>query len=177
MMRMMAGSISSFASGAASIQTPSARELGPSLDLKPRTSSGVGLLDDHDVNILIGITSMLLVLCIIAVGGRLLARRISKVQLEADDYLVVIALVNSSPILWILPFMLICPSSVSSYCTLYRTIYAYERHSYPRKDKIGSLISTIVAAFGKEFSQAKVKSMTQVGLKEYSAYSRFRKFG
>ena len=121
MMKMIASQTSSVASGAASIRSPS-------LDLKPRTSPGVGLLDDHDVNILIGITSMLLVLCIMAVGGRLLARRMSKVHLEADDYLVVIALVNSSPILWILSFVLICPSPVSSDCSLHRTIHAYEHH-------------------------------------------------
>lgn len=97
--KMTASPISSVAYGAASIRSPLARGLGPSLELKPRASSSVGLLDDHDVDILIGITSMLLVLCIIAVGGRLLSRRMSRVHLEADDYLVVIALVSSSPIL------------------------------------------------------------------------------
>lgn len=99
--KMTASTISSVASGDTSIRSPLARGLRPSIELKPRASPGVGLLDDHDVNILIGITSMLLVLCIIAVGGRLLARRMSKVHLEADDYLVVIALVSSSPILWV----------------------------------------------------------------------------
>lgn len=99
MMKMTAVLISSVAYGAALIRSLLARELGPSLDLKPRTSSGVGLLDDHAVDVLIGVTSMLLVLCIIAVGGRLLAIRMSKGHLEADDYLVVIALVSSSPIL------------------------------------------------------------------------------
>lgn len=125
MMKMAASQISPAASGAASIRSPS-------LDLKPRTSPEVGLLDDHEVNILIGITSMLLVLCTMAVGGRLLARRMSKVHLEADDYLVVIALVNSSPILWILPFVLICPLPVSSNCAIHRTIHAYEA-SFPMK--------------------------------------------
>lgn len=119
MMRMIAAPISSIAYGAASIRSRLARELGPSLDLKPRTSSGVGVLDDHAVNILIGVTSMLLVLCIVAVGGRLLARRMSKVSLEADDYLVVVALVSSSSILRIFPFVLIYFSPVSCDCALY----------------------------------------------------------
>lgn len=126
MMEMTANPILSVASRAASIRSPLARGLGPSLELKPRASSRAGLLDDHDVNILIGITSMLLVLCITAVGGRLLARRMSKVHLEADDYLVVVALVDSSPILWAFQFVLTCLSSVSSDCTLYRTVYVYE---------------------------------------------------
>lgn len=105
----------------------SASTLGSSPELKRRKSSGSGLLDDHATNILIGVTSMLLVLCIVAVGGRLLARRMSKVKLEADDYLVVIALVSSFPILRIAPFVLIYVSSVSSDCALYRTIYAYRK--------------------------------------------------
>ena len=58
------------------------------------------LLDDDAVEILIGITSMLLALCTVAVGGRLLARRVSRVQLEADDYLVIIALVSLFPLAW-----------------------------------------------------------------------------
>ena len=93
MVKMTTFPILSVASGAALIRSRPARELGPSPDLKPRTSSGMGLLDDHAVNTLIGVTSMLLVLCIIAVGGRLLARRMSKKHLEADDYLAVVALV------------------------------------------------------------------------------------
>ena len=46
--------------------------------------------------ILVGITCMLLVLCIAAVGGRLAARRMSMVGLERDDYVVLIALVNTA---------------------------------------------------------------------------------
>ena len=77
-------------------RTPLAGGLGSSPNLKPRTSSQANLLVDDDVNTLIGVTSMLLALCILAVGGRLLARRMSKVELEADDYLIMIALVRSS---------------------------------------------------------------------------------
>ena len=39
---------------------------------------------------------MLLTLCLAAVGGRLLARRIVKASLEADDYLAVGALVGKT---------------------------------------------------------------------------------
>ncbi|KAL2053800.1 hypothetical protein ABVK25_005729 [Lepraria finkii] len=44
-------------------------------------------------DVLIGVTCMLLTLCLAAVGGRLLARRMVKASLEADDYLAVGALV------------------------------------------------------------------------------------
>ena len=46
--------------------------------------------------LLIGITCMLLVLCTTVVSGRLVARRMAKVTLEADDYLVIVALVGCS---------------------------------------------------------------------------------
>lgn len=51
-------------------------------------------MNSDDGDILIGIACMLLVLCMAAVGGRLLARRISKLRLEADDYLALVALVS-----------------------------------------------------------------------------------
>ena len=44
--------------------------------------------------ILIGVPCMLLVLCALAVGGRLLARRMARVSLEADDWITVFALVS-----------------------------------------------------------------------------------
>lgn len=43
---------------------------------------------------LIGVTCMLLVLSLAAVAGRLVARRISRVRLEADDWICVAALVS-----------------------------------------------------------------------------------
>jgi hypothetical protein len=51
-------------------------------------------MNDDAANVLIGVTCMLLVLCIAAVGGRILARRMSKVRLGADDYLALVALVS-----------------------------------------------------------------------------------
>lgn len=60
--------------------------------MPPKGSSHV--LTDLQVHILIGMTSMLLVLCLAAVGGRLVARRISRIQLEADDWTCVMALVS-----------------------------------------------------------------------------------
>lgn len=51
-------------------------------------------MDDDAANVLIGVTCMLLVLCIAVVGGRLLGRRMSKVRLGADDYLALVALVS-----------------------------------------------------------------------------------
>lgn len=44
--------------------------------------------------ILIGVTCMLLVLCIAATSARFLARRITRAPLAADDYLVLAALVR-----------------------------------------------------------------------------------
>lgn len=52
------------------------------------------LMSDEDGDIVIGITCMLLVLCTMAVVARILARRISKLRLEADDYLALIGLVS-----------------------------------------------------------------------------------
>ena len=45
--------------------------------------------------ILIGFTCMFLVLCVICVAGRLLARHKVRVGLEADDHLAIIALVSN----------------------------------------------------------------------------------
>ena len=47
-------------------------------------------------DVLIGVTCMFLTLCLAAVGGRLLARRMVKASLEADDYLTVGALVGKN---------------------------------------------------------------------------------
>ena len=44
--------------------------------------------------IIIGVPCILLVLCTAAVAGRLTARRMSKVALEADDFMAIIALVH-----------------------------------------------------------------------------------
>ena len=49
-------------------------------------------------DVLIGVTCMLLTLCLAAVGGRLLARRMVKASLEADDYLAVGALVGRTSV-------------------------------------------------------------------------------
>ncbi len=43
---------------------------------------------------LIGVTCMLLVLCLAAVGARLMARRVARVRLESDDWSSVVALVS-----------------------------------------------------------------------------------
>ena len=45
----------------------------------------------------IGVTCILLVLCILAVMGRLIARRIKRTALGADDYLAIVALVGLAP--------------------------------------------------------------------------------
>ena len=45
--------------------------------------------------ILIGVTCMLLVLCIAATSARFLARRITRAPLATDDYLVLAALVRN----------------------------------------------------------------------------------
>lgn len=55
-------------------------------------------LDNNAADIMVGVTCMLLVLCIAAVLGRLLARRMAKLQLEADDYFAVGALVSPSSV-------------------------------------------------------------------------------
>lgn len=56
------------------------------------------MVNDDAGDTIIGITCMLLVLCIAAVVARILARRISKLRLEADDYLALIGLVSLVPI-------------------------------------------------------------------------------
>ena len=45
-------------------------------------------------HVLIGITAMFLTLCLIAVGGRLIARRLQTMRLEADDWSCVVAFVG-----------------------------------------------------------------------------------
>ena len=51
--------------------------------------------DNTEGPLVIGITCMLLTLCLAAVGGRLVARRMEKVRLEADDYLAIVSLVKT----------------------------------------------------------------------------------
>ena len=47
----------------------------------------------HQSNLIIGVTCFFLVLCIGAVIGRLCARRMARVKLEADDWMAIFALV------------------------------------------------------------------------------------
>ena len=51
-------------------------------------------LTTHDVHTTIGVTTMLLTLCLAAVGGRLAARRIVKTSIGYDDYAAIIAFVR-----------------------------------------------------------------------------------
>ena len=52
-------------------------------------------VDFHQLgNTLIGVSSMLLCLCTVAVAGRLTVRRIAKVALEADDFAAILAWVG-----------------------------------------------------------------------------------
>jgi hypothetical protein len=51
-------------------------------------------LDEDRGPILIGVTSMLLVLCFTATGARFLARRVTRTALAADDYVIIAALVR-----------------------------------------------------------------------------------
>ena len=53
-------------------------------------------VDFHQLaNTLIGVSSMLLCLCTVAVAGRLVVRRIAKLALEADDFAAILALVGN----------------------------------------------------------------------------------
>ena len=52
-------------------------------------------IDKEQGRIVIGFTCMFLVLCLACVVGRLLARHKTRVSLEADDYLAVVALVSN----------------------------------------------------------------------------------
>ena len=54
--------------------------------------------NENRAPILIGVTCMLLVLCIAATSARFFARRITRAPLAADDYLVLAALVRD---LWV----------------------------------------------------------------------------
>ena len=51
-------------------------------------------LSNHEAYNVIGVNSMLLVLCFMAVAGRLKARRMTKARLSFDDYLALVALVS-----------------------------------------------------------------------------------
>lgn len=51
-------------------------------------------LDEDRGPMLIGVTSMLLVLCFAATGARFLARRVTRTALAADDYVIIVALVR-----------------------------------------------------------------------------------
>ena len=51
----------------------------------------------HDGPVVIGVTTMLLVLVLAAVGGRLIARRMVKMRLGADDYTALVAFVREKP--------------------------------------------------------------------------------
>ena len=51
-------------------------------------------IDEDRSPVLIGVSCMLLVLCIAATSARFLARRITRAPLAADDYLVLTALVR-----------------------------------------------------------------------------------
>lgn len=51
-------------------------------------------------NTLIGVSSMLFCLCIVAVTGRLTVRRIAKVELQADDFAAILALVGEVDMLY-----------------------------------------------------------------------------
>ena len=53
-------------------------------------------LNNEQRRILIGFTCMFLVLCVLCVVGRLLARHKVRVSLEADDYLAIVALVSNT---------------------------------------------------------------------------------
>lgn len=53
---------------------------------------------DRLSDILIGVSAMLLVLCTLAVAGRLIARRFVKVALEADDFVAILAWVSTTAV-------------------------------------------------------------------------------
>ena len=53
-----------------------------------------GVCGKEQGKVLIGVTCMLLTLCLASVGGRLLARRMMRAGIEADDHLAVAALVS-----------------------------------------------------------------------------------
>ncbi len=53
------------------------------------------IINEEQGRTVIGVTCMFLVLCLACVGGRLLARQRTRVSLEADDYLAVVALVSN----------------------------------------------------------------------------------
>jgi hypothetical protein len=84
--------ITSVLSDASSIRSPLADATG--FPTSAVSGAHRTQLDENAASIMVGVTCMLLVLCIAAVLGRLLARRMSKLQLEADDYLALVALVS-----------------------------------------------------------------------------------
>ena len=93
---MEASQTTSVISQASSVAGSSANIAASSAGAVPGVPSRahVPAINGDAADLMIGIACMLLVLCMAAVGGRLLARRISKLPLEADDYLALVALVS-----------------------------------------------------------------------------------
>ena len=92
--RRTSPSTASLAATAASTTSPQA---GPPPDTYPPNvpMGDPGTTVQTGANIVIGVTCMLLVLCITAVVGRFCARRMVRVKLEADDWMAVVALVRT----------------------------------------------------------------------------------
>ncbi|KAL9130014.1 MAG: hypothetical protein Q9217_001698 [Psora testacea] len=71
---------------------PSGMAGSPSGMMPPGVASPVGgsgppkLIDEHSRNDMIGVTTMLLILCLTTVGGRLFSRRIVKQKFGTDDF-------------------------------------------------------------------------------------------
>ena len=80
-------------------------------------------LDTHGSHVMIGVSTMLLVLCLFAVGGRLAARRMIKLPLGSDDYTALVALVSGLALELAsnLQFLM----SGGAYCSHYITVPLY----------------------------------------------------
>lgn len=77
------------------IPTTKATSTTASFPQPPQSPQVAPALIGHETRAaLIGITCMLLVLCIAAVAGRVAARRIARAALQADDYISALALVS-----------------------------------------------------------------------------------
>ena len=100
---------------------PSSSGGKPNAALPPQLRNHV--LTQEQSQTLIGVTCMLLVLCVAAVGARMTARRVSRMRLEADDWSSVAALVSQFARV---SLSLSVIDEFSGYfgCALYRTICA-----------------------------------------------------
>lgn len=118
-------------SGIAVLPSPPIQSLSSSARRPPSSASPTQSLPsaqelDRNTNILIGISAMFFVLCTLAVIGRLLARKMVKVALEADDFVAILS--------WVLFTGLIAEQIITAYYI--RTVFNSVNYTLKRSHRL-----------------------------------------